>query len=73
MNFSLNLIMELVMLTLFFPLTARFLQNLSISVSQSHYREVLRWEIFMKQELRFGLDLDGITEKNFHGQKKINK
>ena len=24
--------------------------------SQSHYREVLRWEIFMEQELRFGLD-----------------
>ena len=25
--------------------------------NQSHYREVLRWEIFMEQELRFGLDL----------------
>ena len=25
--------------------------------SQSHYREVPRWEIFMEQELRFGLDL----------------
>ena len=24
---------------------------------QSHYREVPRWEIFMEQELRFGLDL----------------
>ena len=24
---------------------------------QSHYKEVLRWEIFMEQELRFGLDL----------------
>ena len=24
---------------------------------QSHYREVPDWEIFMKQELRFGLDL----------------
>ena len=23
---------------------------------QSHYREVPRWEIFMEQELRFGLD-----------------
>ena len=23
---------------------------------QSHYREVTRWEIFMEQELRFGLD-----------------
>ena len=25
--------------------------------SQGHYREVARWEIFMEQELRFGLDL----------------
>ena len=25
--------------------------------NQSHYREVPRWEIFMEQELRFGLDL----------------
>jgi hypothetical protein len=25
-------------------------------LKQSHYREVLRWEIFMEQELRFGLD-----------------
>ena len=25
--------------------------------NQSHYREVLRWEIFMEQELRFGLDV----------------
>ena len=24
---------------------------------QSHYREVPQWEIFMEQELRFGLDL----------------
>ena len=24
---------------------------------QSHFREVPRWEIFMEQELRFGLDL----------------
>ena len=24
---------------------------------QSHYREVTRWEIFMEQELRFGLNL----------------
>ena len=28
--------------------------------SQSHYREVSRWEIFMDQELRFGLDLGWI-------------
>ena len=25
--------------------------------TQSHYREVPRWDIFMEQELRFGLDL----------------
>ena len=25
--------------------------------SQGHYREVARWEIFMEQEIRFGLDL----------------
>ena len=28
-----------------------------LSYEQSHYREVARWEIFMKQGLRFGLDL----------------
>ena len=28
-----------------------------VSYDQSHYREVARWEIFMEQELRFGLDL----------------
>ena len=28
-----------------------------LSFKQSHYREVLRWEIFMEQKLRFGLDL----------------
>ena len=27
------------------------------SSNQIHYREVLQWEIFMEQELRFGLDL----------------
>ena len=27
------------------------------SQDQSHYREVPWWEIFMEQELRFGLDL----------------
>ena len=25
--------------------------------NQSHYREVAQWEIFMGQELKFGLDL----------------
>ena len=29
---------------------------------QSHYREVPRWEIFMEQELRFGLDLGRMAE-----------
>ena len=29
----------------------------SVCHIQSHYREVPRWEIFMEQELRFGLDL----------------
>ena len=33
-----------------------FVWNL-IPPSQSHYREVARWEFFMEQELRFGLDL----------------
>ena len=28
-----------------------------VVADQSHYREVPRWEIFMEQELRFGLDL----------------
>ena len=27
-----------------------------ICTTQSHYREFLRWEIFMEHELRFGLD-----------------
>ena len=41
--------------------------------SQSHYREVPRWEIFVEQELRFGLDLGRmanfpalIASKSFH-------
>ncbi len=29
---------------------------------QSHYREVLRWEIFMEQKLRFGLDLGRLAD-----------
>ena len=31
------------------------------SVDQSHYRKVPRWEIFIEQELRFGLDLGHLT------------
>ena len=31
-------------------------QQIGILTNQSHYREVPRWEIFMEQELRFGLD-----------------
>ena len=27
------------------------------ALAKSHYRVVARWEIFMEQELRFGLDL----------------
>jgi hypothetical protein len=34
-----------------------FLEQGLTSNIQSHYREVPRWEIFMEQELRFGLDL----------------
>ena len=30
--------------------------------NQSHYREVPRWEIFMEQELRFGLDLGRMAD-----------
>ena len=30
--------------------------------NQSHYREVPRWEIFMEQELRFGMDLGWMAE-----------
>ena len=33
---------------------------------QSHLREVPRWEIFMEQELRFGLDLGRFG--NFRGR-----
>ena len=44
-------------------LTTRYCYNATIPPSmhhtciQSHYREVPRWEIFIEQELRFGLDL----------------
>ena len=34
-----------------------FCSTNSTSWTQSHYREVARWEIFMEQKLRFGLDL----------------
>ena len=34
-----------------------FTRDVAMTYSQSHYREVLRWEIFMEQELKFGLDL----------------
>ena len=39
---------------------------------QSHYREVARWEIFMEQELRFGLDF-GRFFHAFKGKIKILK
>ena len=35
------------------------------SCMQSHYRQVPQWEIFMEQELRFGLDLGQMA--NFPG------
>ena len=51
-----------------------FLENILLSVvgvqklflktrawAQSHYREVPQWEIFMEQELRFGMDLDKLA------------
>ena len=40
---------------------------------QSHYREVPRWEIFMEQELRFGLDLGRLAlQKKAFGPIMIN-
>ena len=33
----------------------------AVHTTQSHYREVQHWEIFMEQELRFGLDLGQIV------------
>ena len=36
------------------------------STTQSHYREVTRWEISMEQELKFGLDLGWFC--NFWGR-----
>ena len=40
-------------------------------MGQSHYREVARWEIFMEQELRFGLDLGRVG--NFFGHDFMGK
>ena len=48
-------------------------------VCQSHYREVAQWEIFVEQELRFGLDLVrfgnfwGSFFHVFMGKKKVFK
>ena len=39
-----------------FGLIYWFADYLFKAFKQSHYREVPRWEIFMEQELRFGLD-----------------
>ena len=36
-----------------------------------NYREVLRWEIFMEQELNFGLDLGRLALKFRHSEKAI--
>ena len=35
--------------------------QLTIGRQQSNYREVPRWEIFMEQDLRFGLDLGRVA------------
>ena len=32
---------------------------------RSHCREVLRWEIFMEQVLRFGLDFELLKKQRF--------
>ena len=40
-------------------------RNIHRERKKGHYREVLRWEIFMEQELRFGLDLGRIASKSF--------
>ena len=45
---------------------------ISITLTQSHYREVPRWEIFMEQELRFG-QLFWPVFSSFHEQKKFKK
>ena len=39
-----------------------FYSRLKKNTSQSHYREVPRWEIFMEQELRFGLNLGRMAD-----------
>ena len=38
-------------------LVQSFVRKTQLSSKQSHYREVPGWEIFMEQELRFGLDM----------------
>ena len=38
------------------------LKHLWNYLHQSHYREVTLWEIFMEQELRFGLDLGRMAD-----------
>ena len=42
--------------------TQKILDAFFPSGDQSHYREVSRWEIFMEQELRFGLDLGRMAD-----------
>ena len=36
--------------------------SLSLELQQSHYREVLQWETFIEQELRFGFDLGRMAD-----------
>ena len=40
--------------------------------NQSHFREVLQWEIFMEQELRFGLDLGQMANFAFIASKSFD-
>ena len=53
-----------------FGLIYWFADYLFKAFKQSHYREVPQWEIFMEQELRFGLDLGrlALLKKNHLGR-----
>ena len=44
-----------------FYLSSNNLDPVFLCTDQSHHREVPGWEIFMEQELRFGLDLDQLA------------
>ena len=42
-----------------------------VTTHQSHYREVPRWEIFMEQEMRLGLDLGRLAVLKKKGQGRL--